>query len=160
MLSEHRRFNGEAKEKAVAERKPLLGVCHVNGVDPSEQELRSKLENTRIVGRGDLSKVATGKAGTDVIKFSVVEGVIRFGSELEPWPFVRGKPKLFEYGKIPVEKTGADDCVLTSTPISLISATSPGCERCCEGRGVEPRKLLLGVTDVANEIRAIGGTAP
>jgi len=52
-------------------------------VQQLENQLATELEHARIVGTGDLAKVAVSEIGVDAIELSVVESVEGLSAELE-----------------------------------------------------------------------------
>ncbi len=84
-----------------------------------------KLNNTRIIGRRDLPKVAACESCAHVVELRVIERVIGFCPELESRPFVRGEQKFLEQSYVPIEESGSDNCVFASTAKSLVGSHLP-----------------------------------
>src|SRR5271155_4997279 len=106
-----------------------------------EHEFTAKLEGARIIHRSHLTKVAIGESGVDAVKLGVVEGVIGFGSKLDDHTLF--DVEILEEAEIPVEETGANDCILVGGAVALVGSSLPGSGWLRKGGSVEPCQLLL-----------------
>ena len=114
-----------------------------------EVNFSSKLEDTRIEGRSNLSKVAGTQAVTDLIEFGMVPGVEGFEAELEAAAASLVQHEALEEGEVPVVATRAAQRV-----VSRIAKATDG--RGGERRRAEPLAGSVGVADRSNLIGTVG----
>src|SRR5262249_22551123 len=88
-------------------RKGASGSTYVFSRGGLEVNLCSKLEDTRVEGRSNLSKVAGTQAVTDLIEFGVVPGVKGFEAELEATAASLVQHEALEEREVPVVATRA-----------------------------------------------------
>src|SRR5581483_9005036 len=91
----------------------------------SEQELRSKLQYTRVVGARHLAEVSIGKAQVQSAELRVVKGVVRLDAELHLRPLALGQSKRLEQAEIPVGQPRSPHGISARVAKAVVRATIP-----------------------------------
>src|SRR5580704_14174260 len=125
------------------------GSTCVFAVGGLEVNLSSKLEDTRVEGRSNLSKVGGTQAVADLIEFGMVPSVEGFDAELEAAAAGLAEHKALEEREVPVVATRAAQRVVCS--IAPRAHCWVG-----EGRLAEPLAGCVRVADGSDLIRSVG----
>src|ERR1700761_3350974 len=125
------------------------GSTCVFAVGGLEVNFSSKLEDTRVEGRSNLSKVGGTQAVADLIEFGMVPGVKGFDAKLEAAATSLAEHEALEQREVPVIAARTAQRVVCG-----VAPCAPGW--ICEGCRAEPLAGGVRVADCGNLIRTVG----